>query len=71
MELINSLPKDGIGFVNWEDENIKTVDFSTARAKIVKYGLHDDSDYYATNIEITENGSKFVQRLFKTIAKMC
>lgn len=59
MELINSLPKDGIGFVNWEDENIRTVDFSTARATIVKYGLHDDSDYYATNIEITESGSKF------------
>lgn len=59
MELITNLPKDGIGFVNWEDENIRSVDFSNIKAKIVKFGLHDDSDYYATNIEITESGSKF------------
>ena len=27
--------------------------------KVVKYGLNSKSDYYATNIEITENGSTF------------
>ena len=57
LELVDSLPDDtGIAFVNWEDENIKKAKITK---KMVKYGLHDDSDYYATNIEITEKGSNF------------
>ena len=39
MELLENLPDDGIGFVNWEDENIRSVDFSNVKAKVVKYGL--------------------------------
>ena len=59
MELLENLPDDGIGFVNWEDDNIRSVDFSNVKAKVVKYGLNSKSDYYATNIEITESGSTF------------
>ena len=56
LELVDSLPEDGIAFVNWEDENIRN---SNINKKIVKYGLNSDSDYYAKNIEINERGSEF------------
>ena len=57
LELVGALPKDtGIAFVNWEDENIRKVKFDKT---IVKYGLSEDADYYATNIETGERGSTF------------
>ena len=56
LELVDSLPEDGIAFVNWEDENIRNSNISKT---IVKYGLNSDSDYYAKNIEINERGSEF------------
>ena len=56
-ELVDSLDSEkGLAFVNWEDENIRKVQITK---KIVKYGLHNDSDYYAENIEIDEKGSSF------------
>jgi UDP-N-acetylmuramoyl-tripeptide--D-alanyl-D-alanine ligase len=56
LELVDSLPEEGIAFVNWEDENIRN---SKITKNMVKYGLTSEADYYATNIEITERGSKF------------
>ena len=56
MELVDSLPENGIAFVNWEDENIKTTELPK---NAVKFGLHSDADYYAENIKITERGSNF------------
>ncbi|MCI8999924.1 MAG: UDP-N-acetylmuramoyl-tripeptide--D-alanyl-D-alanine ligase [Clostridia bacterium] len=57
MELINSLPEQGIAFINEEDENIQTITISN---KHIKYGLNKSTcDYYANNIEITENGCTF------------
>ena len=57
MELVDSLPKDtGIAFVNWEDENIRKVKFDKT---VIKYGLTNEADYYASNIEIGERGSTF------------
>ncbi|MBR3697316.1 MAG: UDP-N-acetylmuramoyl-tripeptide--D-alanyl-D-alanine ligase [Clostridia bacterium] len=56
LELVDSLPEDGIAFVNWEDENIRN---SIFKRNIVKYGLNSDADYYAKNIEINEHGSEF------------
>ena len=56
-ELVDSLDNEnGMAFVNWEDENIRKVKIDKS---YVKYGLHDDSDYYAENIEISEKGSSF------------
>lgn len=56
-ELVDSLPKeDGLAFVNWEDENIRSVKINK---NYVKYGLTSEADYYAENIEITERGSSF------------
>ena len=56
LELVESLPDDGIAFVNWEDENIRN---SKITKNVVKYGLSKEADYYATNIDITERGSSF------------
>lgn len=57
LELIDSLPEeDGLAFVNWEDENIRN---SKITKNMIKYGLSDSADYYATNIDITERGSTF------------
>ena len=56
LELVDSLPDDGIAFVNWEDENIRN---SKITKNMVKFGLSKEADYYATNIDITERGSSF------------
>lgn len=56
LELVDSLPQEGLAFVNWEDENIKK---SNLPNNIVKFGLTKKADYYAENIHITERGSSF------------
>lgn len=56
MELVDSLPSDGIAFVNNEDENIKKINFEKNN---VKYGLDRNSEYYAYDIRIDETGSIF------------
>lgn len=56
LELVDSLPQNGLAFVNWEDENIQK---SKLPKNIVKFGLTKDADYYAENINITERGSVF------------
>lgn len=56
LELVDSLPEEGLAFVNWEDENIKK---SKLPKNIVKFGLTNEADYYAENINITERGSVF------------
>lgn len=56
LELVDSLPQNGLAFVNWEDENIKKAELP---ANIIKFGLTKKADYYAENIHITERGSDF------------
>ncbi len=56
LELVDSLPDDGLAFVNWEDENIRN---SKITKNMVKFGLSKEADYYATNIDINERGSSF------------
>lgn len=56
-ELVESLPEDGIAFLNYDDENVKSVE--TDKNKIT-YGLKPTNNYYATNIKIGEFGSEFV-----------
>ena len=56
MELIDSIPEDGIKIVNYENENIRD---ATEDTDVTKYGLDEKDDFYAYNIEITDKGSKF------------
>ena len=57
MELVNSLPKSGKSFVNFEDENIKEIQFNSNN---ITFGLDKKCDYYATDIDINEFGSNFI-----------
>ena len=54
--MVESLPEEGIAFVNWEDENVRA---SKISKNMVKFGLSKEADYYAKNINITERGSVF------------
>ena len=56
MELVDSLPEDGIAFVNNEDENISKINFEK---NVIKYGLSDNSEYYAYNIKMERSGLLF------------
>ncbi len=56
LELVDSLPQNGLAFVNWEDENIRK---SELPPNVVKFGLTKKADYYAENVDITERGSSF------------
>lgn len=56
-ELVDSLKENGIAFLNYEDENIRSVECSKNK---ITYGLSNTNDYYATDIEIEEIGSKFI-----------
>ncbi len=61
-ELIESLPEDGIGFENMDDENIQTL--PEPKCKVIGYGLeHENALYRAENIEISSRGSSF--KVFK------
>ena len=56
-ELVDSLQSDGIAILNYNDENIKSV--NTDKNKVT-YGTDKNCEYYAKDIDITEFGSNFV-----------
>lgn len=56
MELIDSLPSEGLGFLNYDDENIVTC---KTDKNIVKFGLNSDNEFWAEDITINEKGSNF------------
>lgn len=56
-ELVDALPEDGIAILNYNDENIKSM--NTNKNKIT-YGTEKTSEYYAKDINITEFGSNFI-----------
>ena len=55
-ELPNSLPEDGMAFLNGDDENIKSVAYSRPH---MTYGLQNGNGYHASDIEVTEKGTSF------------
>jgi UDP-N-acetylmuramoyl-tripeptide--D-alanyl-D-alanine ligase len=58
-ELIDSLPDDGIGFLNKDDKNIMSRK-PQSNARIVYYGIYaDDLDYRAENIRFSNKGTSF------------
>ena len=57
-ELIDSLPEDGIGFENFDDENIQ--DLPQPKCKVIGYGIDSDKAIYkAENIQYNSRGSSF------------
>lgn len=57
-ELIESLPKDGVGFLNIDDELQVNYQLKN-NIKIVWYGLSNKADVYATDIKYSSNGMSF------------
>lgn len=58
-ELIESLPSDGIGFLNKDDENIMSYQVKN-NCKLVYYGIDADGlDYHAEDIRFSAKGSHF------------
>lgn len=59
MQIIEMLPKDGIGILNYDNELIRSYTIKND-VKIITYGIdHEDVDYRAINIEYHQNGSSF------------
>lgn len=57
-ELIEYLPKDGVGFLNIDDEMQVNYKLKN-KIKIVWYGLSDKADVYATDIKYSKEGMSF------------
>lgn len=57
-ELIESLPKDGIAILNRDDKN--QVEYKRKNTcKTIWYGIENDADVRAINIEISKDGTSF------------
>jgi len=60
-ELVESLPTQGIAFLNGDNEHIRTLPKTAVRK--VYYGIANENlDYTASNIQMTEMGSTFTVR---------
>ncbi|NLL37277.1 MAG: UDP-N-acetylmuramoyl-tripeptide--D-alanyl-D-alanine ligase [Fretibacterium sp.] len=60
-ELADSLPADGVAFLNWDDPNIRQRPCSR---RVVSYGIiQEKADYRACNIQVSASGSSFTVRL--------
>ncbi len=55
-ELADSLPDDGMIFLNYDNEYIRN---HNSGKITVSYSLSGGTDYYADNISVSENGTKF------------
>lgn len=70
-ELINSLPANGLGIINYDSEYIKSYKGITSPCKIIRYSTKGDGDYNAKDIQYgasgvsftLDNGEKYSSRL--------
>jgi len=58
-ELLEALPKGGLAVVNGDDANVMSQTART-RAKIIKFGLSDDCQYRAQQINYRPDGTTFI-----------
>lgn len=58
-KLLAVIPKDGWVILNWDDENIRKAKIKT-QAKILKYGISKEADFWAENIKVDLSGTSFV-----------
>lgn len=59
-ELLTGLNNEGILIVNNDDENIKKIDMSRFRGKIITFGIRNLSDFYASDISYQKESMSFV-----------
>ena len=58
-ELADALPADGRLYVNWDNEIIRE---NPPKRPYIRYGLTEDCDYYAYNINVSPQGTTFTVR---------
>ncbi len=59
MQMIEMLPKDGFGILNYDNEFIRNYKIQNP-VEVVTYGIHEENvDYRAVDITYTRNGSSF------------
>jgi UDP-N-acetylmuramoyl-tripeptide--D-alanyl-D-alanine ligase len=58
-ELINSLPENGLGVINYDSEYIKDYKGITSKCRLIKYAVKNSGEYKATDIEYGANGVSF------------
>ena len=58
-ELINSLPDNGLGVINYDSEYIKDYKGITSKCQLIKYAVKNSGEYKATDIEYGANGVSF------------
>lgn len=69
MKIIEALDSDGIGFINGDDKLIECFNIKT-KAKIIRFGLNPNCDYYASDIVLDASGMKFNINYNKTFIKV-
>ncbi|MGE7945381.1 UDP-N-acetylmuramoyl-tripeptide--D-alanyl-D-alanine ligase [Lysinibacillus sp. NPDC093688] len=62
-EILEGIKKDGTLIINGDDENTKKIPLRKFNGKIITFGVHENSDYQATNIQFTKGGMKFVLKV--------
>lgn len=58
MQMIECLPKDGLGIINVDNEHIRNYRVKN-NCKLVTYGIYHDADYKAVDIQYGPDGSSF------------
>lgn len=58
-ELINSLPANGVGVINYDSKYINNYKGITSKCKIIRYAIENDADYKATVVQYGANGVSF------------
>lgn len=58
-ELINSLPANGLGIINYDSEYIKNYNGITSKCKIIKYAVENNADYKASDVQYGASGVEF------------
>ena len=58
-ELINSLPANGLGVINYDSQYIKSYKGITSRCNLIKYAIENNGEYKATDVEYKASGVSF------------
>ena len=57
-ELVESLPADGVAVLNADDQRVRSM-ASKHRGRTILYGMSDDAEVRATEIELLPTGARF------------
>lgn len=60
-ELIDSLPANGLGVINFDSELIRSYKETTSRCSLIKYAIEQSGDFCASDITYNGNGVSFTQ----------